>query len=149
MALAARLQRFHCAVSARQPPLLARVSQIPAAQPRRPRSLRKRCHRTLWDHGFCRAHLFCRRVHPPSHFFFWSHHGHLALTRLWGNKDHSVEVEEMLEEKVALQNIQSRSVMELFRERSICWQLITIIVTFFSLQLSGINAVSRQCSLQQ
>uniref|UniRef100_A0A3Q2XE13 Solute carrier family 2, facilitated glucose transporter member 5 n=1 Tax=Hippocampus comes TaxID=109280 RepID=A0A3Q2XE13_HIPCM len=64
-----------------------------------------------------------------------------ALTRLWGNKDHSVEVEEMLEEKVALQNTQSRSVTELFRERSIRWQLITIIVTFLSLQLSGINAV--------
>ncbi|XP_051907730.1 solute carrier family 2 member 11, like [Hippocampus zosterae] len=64
-----------------------------------------------------------------------------ALTRLWGNKDHSVEVEEMLEEKVTLQNTRSRSVMELFRERSIRWQLITIIVTFLSLQLSGLNAV--------
>ncbi|XP_061554922.1 solute carrier family 2 member 11, like [Phycodurus eques] len=64
-----------------------------------------------------------------------------ALTRLWGNKDHSGEVEEMLEEKAAHQNIRSRSVMELIRERSVRWQLMTIVVTFVSLQFSGINAV--------
>ncbi|XP_061656883.1 solute carrier family 2, facilitated glucose transporter member 9-like [Syngnathoides biaculeatus] len=64
-----------------------------------------------------------------------------AMMRLWGNKDHSRELEEMLVEKAAHQNIQSHSVMELIRERSVRWQLMTIIVTFISLQLSGINAV--------
>ncbi|XP_077479643.1 solute carrier family 2 member 11, like [Stigmatopora argus] len=64
-----------------------------------------------------------------------------ALTRFWGNKDHGAEVEEIVKEKAALQNIRSRSVMELFREKSIRWQLATVCVTYSSLQLSGINAV--------
>ncbi|XP_054613631.1 solute carrier family 2 member 11, like [Dunckerocampus dactyliophorus] len=64
-----------------------------------------------------------------------------ALARLWGNKDHSTEVGEMLEEKAALQNIKSHSVMELFLDRTLRWQLITIMVAFGLLQLCGINAV--------
>ncbi|XP_057674294.1 solute carrier family 2 member 11, like [Corythoichthys intestinalis] len=64
-----------------------------------------------------------------------------ALLRLWGNKDHSTEVEEILKEKMALQNVRSRSVMELFREKSVRWQLATASITYFSLQLSGMNAV--------
>ncbi|XP_030292454.1 solute carrier family 2 member 11, like isoform X3 [Sparus aurata] len=63
-----------------------------------------------------------------------------ALSRLWGNKDHSMEVEEMLQEKAALQNVRSHSVMELIRDQSVRWQLITIIFTFTPLQLCGINA---------
>lgn len=66
----------------------------------------------------------------------------LALRRLWGNKDHSMEVEEMLQEKAALQNVRSHSVMELIRDQSVRWQLITIIFTFTPLQLCGSNAVS-------
>ncbi|XP_073334507.1 solute carrier family 2 member 11, like [Pagrus major] len=64
-----------------------------------------------------------------------------ALRRLWGNKDYSIEVEEMLQEKVALQNVRSHSVMELIQNQSVRWQLITIIFTFTALQLCGINAV--------
>ncbi|XP_068191383.1 solute carrier family 2 member 11, like [Antennarius striatus] len=64
-----------------------------------------------------------------------------ALNKLWGSKDHSAAVEEMLEEKASLQNIQNRSVMELIRDQTVRWQLLTIIVTFVTLQLCGINAV--------
>ncbi|KAM7392982.1 hypothetical protein PAMA_007887 [Pampus argenteus] len=64
-----------------------------------------------------------------------------ALKRLWGNKDYSREVEEMLEEKTALQSIRSHSVMELIQNQTVRWQLLTIIVTFTTLQLCGINAV--------
>ncbi|TKS84548.1 Solute carrier family 2, facilitated glucose transporter member 9 [Collichthys lucidus] len=64
-----------------------------------------------------------------------------ALGRLWGNKDHSMEVEEMLEEKAALQNVRSHSVMELIRNQTVRWELLTILVTFTALQLCGINAV--------
>ena len=53
-----------------------------------------------------------------------------------------MEVEEMLQEKAALQNVRSHSVMELIRDKSVRWQLITIIFTFTPLQLCGINAVS-------
>uniref|UniRef100_UPI0037E7FF83 solute carrier family 2 member 11, like n=1 Tax=Semicossyphus pulcher TaxID=241346 RepID=UPI0037E7FF83 len=64
-----------------------------------------------------------------------------ALRRLWGNKDHSLKVEEMLEEKAALQGVHNHSVIELIQDKALRWQLITILVTFCALQLCGINAV--------
>ncbi|XP_056146413.1 solute carrier family 2 member 11, like [Lampris incognitus] len=64
-----------------------------------------------------------------------------ALRRLWGDRDHSVEVEEMLEEYAALQGVRSHTVMELIQNRTIRWQLLTILVTYVTLQLCGINAV--------
>ncbi|XP_074546484.1 solute carrier family 2 member 11, like [Halichoeres trimaculatus] len=64
-----------------------------------------------------------------------------ALRRLWGNKDHSMKVEEMLQEKVALQRVRSRSVLELIQDKTMRWQNITIFVVFGALQLCGINAV--------
>uniref|UniRef100_A0A672ZPS0 Solute carrier family 2, facilitated glucose transporter member 5 n=1 Tax=Sphaeramia orbicularis TaxID=375764 RepID=A0A672ZPS0_9TELE len=64
-----------------------------------------------------------------------------ALRKLWGDKDYSGVVEEMLEEKAALQSVRSHSVMELFRNQGIRWQRLTLIVVFCALQLSGVNAV--------
>uniref|UniRef100_UPI003AABC592 solute carrier family 2 member 11, like n=1 Tax=Centroberyx gerrardi TaxID=166262 RepID=UPI003AABC592 len=64
-----------------------------------------------------------------------------AIRRLWGNRDYSVEVEEMLEEHAALQGVRSHTVMELIRNQTVRWQLLTTIVTFITLQLCGINAV--------
>ncbi|XP_060917355.1 solute carrier family 2 member 11, like [Labrus mixtus] len=64
-----------------------------------------------------------------------------ALRRLWGNQDHSMKVEEMLQEKAALQTVRNHSVLELIRDKTLRWQLITIFVTFTTLQLCGINAV--------
>ncbi|XP_041826525.1 solute carrier family 2 member 11, like [Melanotaenia boesemani] len=64
-----------------------------------------------------------------------------ALKRLRGDVDYSNEVEEMLEEKAALQSIPNHSVLELIQNRTVIWQLLTIIVTFTALQLCGINAV--------
>lgn len=64
-----------------------------------------------------------------------------ALKRLWGDQDHSMKVEEMLQEKAALQGVRNHSVLELLRDKTLRWQLITIFVTFSALQLCGINAV--------
>nr|XP_043902175.1 solute carrier family 2, facilitated glucose transporter member 11-like [Solea senegalensis] len=64
-----------------------------------------------------------------------------ALRKLWGNKDYTREVDEMMKENVSMQNVSSRSLMDLFRDKSMRWQLITIIITFIGLQLCGINAV--------
>ncbi|XP_031598467.2 solute carrier family 2 member 11, like [Oreochromis aureus] len=64
-----------------------------------------------------------------------------ALKQLWGNKDYSREIEEMLEEKAALQSVRSYSVLELIQNKTVRWQLITVSVTFASVQLCGINAV--------
>lgn len=57
--------------------------------------------------------------------------------------DYSTEVEEMLEEKAALEGVRSHSLLELIQNRSLRWQLLTIAVGFTALQLCGINAVSR------
>ncbi|KAL7847961.1 hypothetical protein AOLI_G00226790 [Acnodon oligacanthus] len=54
--------------------------------------------------------------------------------------DLSSEMEEM-QEHAALQGVKSHSVLELLLSRSVRWQLFTIIVTFTTLQLCGINAV--------
>ncbi|XP_070706902.1 solute carrier family 2 member 11, like [Pempheris klunzingeri] len=64
-----------------------------------------------------------------------------AVRRLWGNKDCSREVEEMLEENATLQSVRSHSVLELIQNRAVRWQLLTIVVIFTTLQLCGINAV--------
>lgn len=48
----------------------------------------------------------------------------------------------MLEEKAAQQGIRNYSVLELIQNRSVRWQLLTVLVTYTALQLCGINAVS-------
>lgn len=50
----------------------------------------------------------------------------------------------MLEEKASLQGVRSHSVLELFRNRGVRWQLLTVVVCFTALQLCGINAVSHR-----
>ncbi|XP_076007276.1 solute carrier family 2, facilitated glucose transporter member 5-like [Genypterus blacodes] len=62
-----------------------------------------------------------------------------ALRQLWGHKDHSVEMEEMLEQHA--KEVRSHTVMELIRNQTLRWQLLTIIVTFTVMQLCGANAV--------
>lgn len=49
----------------------------------------------------------------------------------------------MLEEKAAQQGVRSLSVLELVQNRSVRWQLLTILVCYTTIQLCGINAVSR------
>ncbi|XP_068561877.1 solute carrier family 2 member 11, like isoform X2 [Cebidichthys violaceus] len=64
-----------------------------------------------------------------------------ALRRLWGKHDYSGAVEEMLEEKAALQSVRNHSVMELIQKQTLRWQLLTIIVLFVTMQLCGISSV--------
>ncbi len=105
--------------------------------------------RKVWGRfGFLRI-LFTSRPFLKLVFLWCWHYLNLliyntpvALRRLWGNKDHSKEVEEMLEEKAALQGVRNRSVMELIRTTSIRWQVLTIFITYTSMQLCGINSVS-------
>ena len=68
----------------------------------------------------------------------------VALQRLLGpGWDYSSEVEEMQAEHAALQGVRSHSLLELLLSRSVRWQLLTVLVTFTTLQLCGINAVSQ------
>lgn len=48
----------------------------------------------------------------------------------------------MLEEKAAQQGIRSRSALELIQNRSVRWQLLTVVISYTTIQLCGINAVS-------
>ncbi|TRY92326.1 hypothetical protein DNTS_029283 [Danionella cerebrum] len=52
-----------------------------------------------------------------------------------------VEVEEMQEEQRSLCSVKTISVLELFRDPSVRWQLITVIVVNAGMQLSGIDAI--------
>ncbi|KAJ7987211.1 hypothetical protein DPEC_G00336390 [Dallia pectoralis] len=64
-----------------------------------------------------------------------------AIRRLWGNKDHSAELEDMLAEHNSMKGVRSHSVLELILDQAVRWQLLTILVTFTTLQFCGINAV--------
>ena len=67
----------------------------------------------------------------------------VAVRRLWGSsRDHGEEVEEMLQEHAAQQGVRTHTVLEFLLERTLRWQLATVLVTFSALQLCGINAVS-------
>ncbi|XP_030623951.1 solute carrier family 2, facilitated glucose transporter member 11-like [Chanos chanos] len=65
-----------------------------------------------------------------------------AIHKLWGRRtDHRKEVEEMLVEHAALKGMQNRGVTDLLFDRSMRWQLLTVLVTAVTMQLSGMNAV--------
>lgn len=134
VALAAGIQRFGGVAAARHASIPARIPQIPAAGQRRPAGLRDRSqHAPILALG-----PRCHRANPALH-----HSPSAALRKLWGDKDYSTELEEMLEEKAALEGVRSQSVLELIQNQSLRWQLLTILVGFMALQLCGINAVSR------
>ncbi|XP_063055990.1 solute carrier family 2, facilitated glucose transporter member 11-like [Engraulis encrasicolus] len=65
-----------------------------------------------------------------------------AMMRLWGPKvDHSEGLADMRAEAAVSSGLQRKGVLQLFRQRSLRWQLATIICCMTTLQLSGINAV--------
>ncbi|XP_035248037.1 solute carrier family 2 member 11, like [Anguilla anguilla] len=64
-----------------------------------------------------------------------------AMQWLWGSRSYDSEIEDMLKENVALRGGRSLSVMELVFRRAERWQLLTLLATFVTLQLCGINAV--------
>ncbi|XP_035391596.1 solute carrier family 2 member 11, like isoform X3 [Electrophorus electricus] len=65
-----------------------------------------------------------------------------ALRQILGARgDLAVEVEEMQVEHAALKGVKNHGVLELLLSRTTRWQLLTVVVTFMTLQLCGINAV--------
>lgn len=64
-----------------------------------------------------------------------------VLVKLRGYDDVSGEMEEMRSEAESASKTKPLSVMQLFNERSVRWQLITIVLMMMAQQLSGINAV--------
>uniref|UniRef100_A0A3B3RI80 Solute carrier family 2 member 9, like 1 n=1 Tax=Paramormyrops kingsleyae TaxID=1676925 RepID=A0A3B3RI80_9TELE len=65
-----------------------------------------------------------------------------ALQTLWGVGEYKVEMEEMMLEQVAIKGQPSKSVVGLMRDHLVRWQLLTIMVITFSIQFSGVSAIS-------
>ena len=65
----------------------------------------------------------------------------LALVKLRGTTEVEEEMEEMKNEAAEQKAAGQMTIPQLFRERSIRWQLITILLMMVAQQLSGINAV--------
>ncbi|KAL4655936.1 hypothetical protein GN956_G5493 [Arapaima gigas] len=65
-----------------------------------------------------------------------------ALQTLWGEGDYKVEIEEMLAEQAAIQRERPKSVLELLRDKSVRWQIVTVLVTSISIQFCGISVIS-------
>ncbi|XP_053308783.1 solute carrier family 2, facilitated glucose transporter member 11-like [Spea bombifrons] len=64
-----------------------------------------------------------------------------AMQMLWGPGDHGSEMDEMLAEKKAIEGEQIKSVKDLLRDRSVRWQMISLVLICGACQLIGINAV--------
>ncbi|XP_073430579.1 solute carrier family 2, facilitated glucose transporter member 9 isoform X2 [Dendrobates tinctorius] len=64
-----------------------------------------------------------------------------AFRTFLGKKDVSQDIEDVLAETRIQRNMQLVSVIELFKDRSARWQIITVIVTMASYQLCGLNAI--------
>lgn len=62
------------------------------------------------------------------------------MQQLWGPGEHSEEMESMLAEKKAFGE-QIKGVKDLLTDRSVRWQMISLILICGAMQLIGINAV--------
>ncbi|KAK6319055.1 hypothetical protein J4Q44_G00102660 [Coregonus suidteri] len=63
-----------------------------------------------------------------------------ALQSLWGGGEYKLEMTEMVLEQAAIKGEASKSLLELLRDRSVRWQLITMVVAYGCIQFSGITA---------
>ncbi|XP_025958719.2 solute carrier family 2, facilitated glucose transporter member 9-like isoform X2 [Dromaius novaehollandiae] len=64
-----------------------------------------------------------------------------ALRRFLGTADVQDEIEEMREEQRALSSVETLSVWQLLRDRSVRWQTLSVAVVNAGMQLSGIDAI--------
>lgn len=63
------------------------------------------------------------------------------MQQLWGPGEHRAEMESMLAEKKAFGE-QIKGVKDLLTDRSVRWQMISLILICGAMQLIGINAVT-------
>ncbi|XP_077158442.1 solute carrier family 2, facilitated glucose transporter member 9 isoform X3 [Paroedura picta] len=64
-----------------------------------------------------------------------------AFQTFRGKSDVSCEVEEVLEESRVQRNIQAASIIQLLRDSTKRWQVLTVVVTMACYQLCGLNAI--------
>ncbi|KAM6051213.1 solute carrier family 2, facilitated glucose transporter member 11-like isoform 2-T2 [Theristicus caerulescens] len=64
-----------------------------------------------------------------------------AVKQLWGDGDHTAEIDDMMAEQEAIRGEKAKSVCDLFRDKAVRWQLITLFLVSSCMQLIGINVV--------
>lgn len=64
-----------------------------------------------------------------------------AVKQLWGDGDHMAEIDDMVAEQEAIRGEKAKHVCDLFRDRAVRWQFITLFLVCSCMQLIGANAV--------
>nr|XP_013800282.1 PREDICTED: solute carrier family 2, facilitated glucose transporter member 11-like [Apteryx mantelli mantelli] len=64
-----------------------------------------------------------------------------AVKQLWGDGDHAAEMDDMMAEQKAINGEKPKSVCDLFRDKAVRWQLITLFLVSSCMQLIGVNVV--------
>ncbi|KAJ7998954.1 hypothetical protein DPEC_G00210350 [Dallia pectoralis] len=67
---------------------------------------------------------------------------HKALQSLWGKGDYTSEMQDMLLEQTAIKGETSKTLLELLRDTSVQWQLVTMVMVYSCIQFSGVTAIS-------
>ncbi|KAM4588700.1 solute carrier family 2 member 9, like 1 [Odontesthes bonariensis] len=65
-----------------------------------------------------------------------------ALQSLWGQGEYKQEMDEMLTEQLAIEAAPTKSPLQLLRDRTVRWQLITMFTICCCNQMSGMSAIS-------
>ncbi|XP_029288184.1 solute carrier family 2 member 9, like 1 [Cottoperca gobio] len=65
-----------------------------------------------------------------------------ALQSLWGKGDYKQEMDEMLVEQAAIEASPSKSPLQLLRDRTVRWQLLTMFIIYCTNQMSGMSMIS-------
>ncbi|NXS94697.1 GTR9 protein, partial [Jacana jacana] len=64
-----------------------------------------------------------------------------AVKQLWGDGDHMAEIDDMVAEEKAIHGEKAKGVCDLFRDKAVRWQLITLFLVSSCMQLIGVNVV--------
>ncbi|NXT51973.1 GTR5 protein, partial [Pluvianellus socialis] len=64
-----------------------------------------------------------------------------AVKQLWGDGDHVPEIDDMMAEQEAIHGEKAKSVCDLFHDKAVRWQLITLFLVSSCMQLIGVNVV--------
>lgn len=64
-----------------------------------------------------------------------------ALQTLWGPGEYREEMNEMLVEQAAIEASPPKSPLQLLRDGTVRWQLVTLSIIYFCNQMSGMSAV--------
>ncbi|XP_069726910.1 solute carrier family 2, facilitated glucose transporter member 11-like [Phaenicophaeus curvirostris] len=64
-----------------------------------------------------------------------------AVKQLWGDGDHRAEIDDMMAEQEAIRGEKAKRICDLFHDKSVRWQLITLFLVASCMQLMGVNVV--------